>query len=229
MQFLLNLLFPKFCIGCNLVGSYICADCFLTFNFLKQQHCPYCLQEVAYGKTHSRCLREGGLDGAYSILIYKGITKVFIKNIKYRRMYAVLDDFFKKLPAAEKFSIIDTISNYKIDYIQSIPLHPMRKKLRGFNQSDLIAQQICRLVNIPIINILTRTINTSPQAQISKRLDRVKNMNGAFECFKSDLYVGKNILLVDDLFTTGSTTKEAANELKKQGIATVFSFTLAHG
>ncbi|CAN5207183.1 hypothetical protein BH09PAT1_BH09PAT1_2500 [soil metagenome] len=229
MQFLLNLLFPKFCIGCNSIGSYICSRCFQQFQFFGQQICPYCFLPEKDGLTHELCISEEALDGSYSLLVYRGLTKKFIKNIKYKRVYAVLDDFFKNLPEQEVSNLITALDKYNIDYIQPVPLHSMRKKIRGFNQSEYIALHLSKLLDTPIINAVLRIKNTSPQAQISKREERIFNINRAFQYIKNDKYKNKNVLLVDDLFTTGSTTKELARELKNQGIGHVFSFTLAHG
>ncbi len=229
MDFLLNLLFPKFCIGCNTIGYYVCPRCFKKFEFIRTQKCPYCLIENSAGKTHDQCLERGGIDGEYSILVYSGLTKIFIKDIKYRRIYSVLSDFFQLLPNNVTQKIIEAVKIYKIDYIQPIPLHPLRQKVRGFNQSEHIAKRLSFVVNIPIINILSRTINTFPQAQIEKKEDRKKNIQGAFQYTGDDFYANKNILLIDDLFTSGNTSKEAAIVLKRKGIGKVFVLTLAHG
>ena len=229
MKFLLNLLFPKFCIGCNRIGSYICADCFGTFKYLSPQRCPYCFSPSDNGFTHIHCMSTDGIDGGYSVLNYSGIAKIVIKDIKYRRIYSVLEDFFAGLPKEKMKEITTTIRSYNIDYIQPVPLHRERKKLRGFNQSEKIAQQITHHTNIPLVNIVQRTVNTSPQAQITNKEMRNKNIKGAFTYCGEDFYKGKNILLIDDLYTTGSTSKEIAKELKRNGIANVFCFSLAHG
>lgn len=229
MDFLLNLLFPKFCIGCNKIGYYICPHCFEKFEFIKTQKCPYCLIESNHGKTHDRCRKEGGIDGEYSILAYSGITKIFIKDIKYRRIYSVLSDFFKLIPNNVMQNIVKAVEIYKIDYIQPIPLHPLREKARGFNQAEHIARRLADIINIPIISTLSRRINTFPQAKIAKKEDRRKNIQGAFQYSGDAIYQNKNILLIDDLFTSGNTSKEAALVLKRKGVEKVFVLTLAHG
>ena len=230
MQFLLNLLFPKFCIGCNKLGVYVCQDCSMKFDFLKQQYCPHCFFPSEAGATHQKCKENSFLDGAYSLLAYKGVVQTLIKDIKYKRIYSVLEDFFNILPEKVEQTLIKTIHSYQIDAIQPIPLHPNRQKIRGFNQSEEIAKYLAAKTSIPIVRLLHRKHNTSPQAQISKRTDRMYNVQDAF--VYSDCILNKennNLLLVDDLFTTGSTSQEAAKVLKQHSIKRVYAFTLAHG
>ncbi len=229
MKFLLNLLFPKFCIGCNAIGSYICDRCFSKLEFLNKQQCSYCLLPSTNGAVHKACLTNMGLHGSVSLLSYSGLTKVFIKDIKYRRIYSVLDDFFEKLPPNIYERCVESLISFKIEYIQPIPLHPMRQRLRGFNQSAHIANHISNMIDKPIINVLSRIRNTSAQAQIPSRADRLQNIKGAFEYSGGPFANNSTILLVDDLFTSGSTVKEAARELIAHGVNKVYSCTLAHG
>ena len=229
MKFLLNIFFPKFCIGCKKIGRSICSSCYQEMVFIQKQMCPYCKKVSMYGYTHEACKAEKGIEGAMSLLEYQGITKKFIKDIKYQRIFSELEDFFLLLPSCKKEEVIKNISLYQIDYILPIPLHKQKQKIRGFNQAEKIAEYIAKYIKVPVIDILDRQKNTSPQAQIKKKQDREVNIKNAFKYKGKSEHIGKNILLIDDLFTTGSTTKEATKELKEKGIKDVFVFTLAHG
>lgn len=228
MKFLLNLLFPKFCIGCKKVGRTICPACFQKIVFIQKQVCPYCRRLSLYGYTHEDCIVDNGIEGAISLLEYTGISKKIIRDIKYNRVFSEIEDFFLLIPNNIMEKIVGNLKKYNIDYIQPIPLHEQRQKIRGFNQSYKIAQYIEVYIQSPIIDILKREKNTSAQAQIKKKAEREYNIQNAFRCIDNSKFQGKNILLVDDLFTTGSTSKEAAKELKRNNIGKVFVLTLAH-
>jgi ComF family protein len=125
---------------------------------------------------------------------------------------------------------LENIPTNEIDFIVPVPLHRLRLKEREFNQSEILASRLAKYFNIPLIkNSLIRTRPTPPQANLSKE-ERLKNVNGAFKLRENELLKGKNILLIDDVFTTGSTVDQCAKVLKKEGKAReVGVFTLAKG
>ena len=117
--------------------------------------------------------------------------------------------------------------------ILSIPLHPRRRRERGFNQSELIAAAIAQKFPLPLLpqTVLVRTRYTEPQAKVRGREARLNNMEGAFQVSHSmaPLVNGKTILLVDDIATTGNTLNEAARALKKAGASQVWGIVAAKG
>ena len=128
--------------------------------------------------------------------------------------------------AVQLAQIIWTLSNLKnipFDYLVPIPLHWTRKMWRGYNQSEVIAQELSRLSGRPVLNCLKRIKRTQYQATLSPD-ERHKNLSRAFELDKSaqsEMYAGKIFVLVDDIMTTGSTLESAAKELiryKPQGL-----------
>lgn len=106
-----------------------------------------------------------------------------------------------------------------IDLIIPVPLHPLKKRRRGFNQSELICDGLARVTGIPVdYTSLTRVTGTDTQTKRS-RYERWKNVEGIFCVTDSVLLRGKHILLVDDVITTGSTVESCANELlKSEGV-----------
>ena len=115
----------------------------------------------------------------------------------------------------------------KIDVVVPVPLHWKKKQERGFNQSELMAKKICRKLSLPIsINNLHRVKNTLSQTQLS-RLQRQKNVNNAFKVKNPDIFLEKNVLLVDDVLTTGITASECARNLKNAGAKEVYLLALA--
>jgi ComF family protein len=104
------------------------------------------------------------------------------------------------------------------DYITPIPLHWWRKMWRGFNQAEILAHEVARVLNKPVSPILKRTKNTLFQSTLTAP-ERKENLENAFICSSS--LKNKKILLIDDLYTTGATAHAAARELYKQGAASV--------
>ena len=98
--------------------------------------------------------------------------------------------------------------------VSPIPLHFSKMKERGFDQAFLIARQVARILKLPL------------EGGLLRRAERALNIKGAFEVNRPELVAGKNILLVDDVFTTGATVNEAAKILKKEGAGKVYVFTL---
>ena len=108
-----------------------------------------------------------------------------------------------------------------------VPLHPKRLRWRGFNQSVLLARQISRVYDIPLDPFtLQRHRETPPQTQLNEA-ERRKNMRGAFTVDADRPVTGKNILLVDDVYTSGATVNECSRTLKKHGAKDVYVLTLA--
>jgi ComF family protein len=114
-----------------------------------------------------------------------------------------------------------------VDLIIPVPLHPKRLRWRGFNQSVLLARQISHAYKIPMDPfVLRRDHETAPQTQLAED-ERRKNVRGAFTLNPDRSVDGKNILLVDDVYTSGATVNECSRILKRNGSKQVFVVTLA--
>ena len=124
-----------------------------------------------------------------------------------------------------KKNFMDEFLNF--DYLVPIPIHEKRRKERGFNQTEVLVKELSKLSGIPYDNeILLRHKQTKPQNSLTPK-ERKDNIKGAFFVNKADLIENKKILIVDDIFTTGSTVEEAAKELYKNGAVNVCVFTLS--
>jgi len=101
--------------------------------------------------------------------------------------------------------------------IVPVPLHPKRLKERGFNQSGLLAGEFARKLRVPVsFDAIIRKNRTQPQTRLNRR-ERLKNMKGAFELVVAQRVRGRRVLLIDDVFTTGTTLSECARVLKSKG------------
>lgn len=229
---LIDLFYPKFCLNCSFPGAYICPRCQKYLIMPKRPQCYVCKKNSLNSLTHQLCLRKLDIDGVCYLFYYNGLLKKIIKNFKYRLATKVGYELFNVI----KPNVINRLSFYKDlngnVVLQPIPLSKDKFNERGFNQALLIAKFMNRYLNLTIADFLTRVKETKPQANMKTKLDRFRNLKGAFGIKPgTDTRQIKKlrIILIDDVITTGSTVKEAAKVLKKNGALKVYVLALAGG
>lgn len=164
-----------------------------------------------------------------SIFHYNPLFKKIIKTVKYGLATKVLDELFLSIDPTALYKLTTYKKLEGEYYLHPIPLHKGRLRERGFNQALLISRFFQKFVDVPILEVLERTKETTSQARISSLNERWQNLRGAFTLTKKDSIYNKDIILIDDVMTTGSTILSAAYTLKKNGARTVHALTLAHG
>lgn len=227
---LLDLLFPKFCAGCNRIGSYICNQCQKTLSIVRKDTCLYCSSASYLGLTHFGCKRSRGIDGGLSVFHYNTMLKKIMKAIKYRSARRVADELFHTIPVEflYKLQFFKTLQRPVV--LQSIPLSLRRLKVRGFNQADLWRDYLITFMKeAEIITSLERVKDTLPQAMLPGKNERYNNMRGAFRLAKDTPNPDVSYILLDDVVTTGSTAKEACSILKSKGAQYVYFIAIARG
>ena len=153
------------------------------------------------------------LDGLISVWDYEGLIKELIQMIKYQGV----TDIIKEL-----ISLID-IKVYS-PYITYVPMYIKKEKKRGFNQAKLIAKELGKISNCEVVSLLNKVKDTEDQTELNRE-ERLKNIK---DCFKIYDRPGlSQVLLVDDVFTTGATMRECCKVLKQSGAKKVWAFTLA--
>ena len=234
-QNLLDLLFPASCVSCGVLGSVFCAPCASVIP-LSEPACFVCNARKSSGSICAGCRpRAPYLTRVWWATSYDNehVRNALIQ-FKYNSNQAlaeVLANFIvasiKKRAQAHGVGIPANAA------ILAIPLHPRKKRLRGFNQSELLAVHIARDLSIPLLPpyIVERIKNTAPQAQASGKEHRIKNMEHAFAVDPAHANKIKNrvVILVDDIATTGSTLTDAARALKTAGAAHVWGLVVAKG
>ena len=224
----LDFIFPKYCVNCRKIGAYICANCFSFISFDTEMICLICNKGSFDGLTHPKCESKYSINGAFSAISYKGIVKKLIYNFKYKPF---LSDLNKTLVELFYESIIQNEIFQKI-YVSKpilipIPLHKNRLLKRGYNHSELLAKGLSEKLNLALLDILERTKDTKSQFGLNLK-KRKENIKDAFTISPNNPVTQfPNILLVDDILTTGSTLLEAARILKKNGAKKVWGLTLA--
>jgi ComF family protein len=208
-------------------------------NIIYPPKCPYCKTLVKeHGAWCSRCLADilstreinvmehhlKYLTSCRSVCEYTGGLKRIIHDMKFRKQkrYAIyLRWLLNNSRKPNYFSVID--------YVVPVPLHADRLQERGYNQAEIIFKQWSEKANLVWIpDLLVRCKYTIPQWELTLS-ERRKNIKGAFLITRPEIVKDKNILLVDDIVTTGITLDECAKMLKKAGAASVHGFSVASG
>jgi len=231
-KFILNLFFPKKCLGCNKPDTYLCRDCFNKIEISFNNECFFCKKITWQGKICLDCKKEHELDRLISVTDYKKpLVRNLIKKFKYRYIKELSIPLSQLLIKSTTLCGIPSIPhNNGNTIIVPVPLHKIRMRKRGFNQAELLAKEISNNLNLPLeTNILKRIIPTEPQANIKNEEKRKINIKNVFNIDSESLVRGKTIILIDDVATTGATLSEAGKILKRNGANEVWGLVIAKG
>ena len=217
---IIRLIYPPKCIFCGCLVEIksevdICAECMGKIPF------------SAEGMTESLLNfgNKGYCDGVVYVCEYSGIIKEALIKYKFFEKSSYFRAFAKLLTAKLNKMVITEA----FDLIISIPLHKSKEKSRGYNQSELISKVISKEINIPVKSaLLSRVKNTQAQSLLTGKV-RLSNVVGAFKVNDLSALKGKNILLIDDILTTGNTINECCKVLKGSGANRVFAAVIASG
>jgi len=225
--------FPSFCELCSILlelpgEKIVCSSC---LQGIKPHRTSYCLSCGKFFSGSSephycrRCVEHRpAFSGHRSCGLYGGKLKDIIILYKYRGFSVLgssLAEFIHKSLGKEESLWWET------DAIIPVPLHPKKEKERGFNQAQILARELARRKRIPLIeDQLVKVKRTLPQTSLEAK-EREKNLKGAFEVKDGEKIEGKIILLVDDVFTTGSTLQECSLMLRRAGALEVKALTVA--
>lgn len=244
-NFALSLLFPRFCFCCQKEGSYLCEDCLSTIEISEYQYC-LCQkpQKIWQGGKCQRCVSRK-LNGLYFAAPYQNsLVQNLIHSFKYKPFikelskplasliinhFQLLDnppDFFYPVKSreagAKQFNGAEFL-------LLSIPLEKRKLKERGFNQAEELAKELSKSLKIPLLNdVLIKIKETLPQVELSGK-KREENIKGVFLVKNTEKIRGRKVLLVDDVYTTGSTMDEGARVLKTAGAKEVWGVVVARG
>lgn len=225
----LDFLFPRRCLGCGKISGYFCSSCLEEIKPLQYQVCPVCERPAINGLAHFRCQTRFSLDGLTSIFPYEEAIKKAIGKLKYHFVTDLAEDLINlaaKYLASARHPYL--LRSHPI--VIPVPLHPRRERWRGFNQAELLGKMLAGYFYWQFCdNILVRHKHTKPQIGL-KGAKRKENIADAFSVnpqFPKIYHLPSNILLFDDVWTTGSTLKECGKVLKRVGAKKVWGLTLA--
>lgn len=222
-----DLLFPPHCILCNkkIQVTEICTDCLDDFQALLSPLCSICGTEFKtdFVEDHpcGSCIKDKPFfDRAVSIFSYDESMKEAVHLFKYKGKSILSRSLGRTL--AKHYM---TKENYNA--ILPVPLHLKRLRQRGYNQSQLLAVELGRLMGIKVDPWLLERARPTLSQTGMRRKERIENLRGAFMLRKSSSVDGMSLLLIDDVYTTGSTVMECTRILKEGGAKKVNVLTLA--
>lgn len=224
-DFFLEIVFPKECVGCGKEKTWLCEKCLAEIIFIKSPTCPICPRLTEEGEYCSKHQKNKKLKGVYIAAHYKeGALREAIHAYKYEFIGELIKPLGQILSQALCEKLIDDET-----ILVPMALHPRRLRQRGFNQAELLAQQISQISGLEIMEGLKRIRYTKRQVDLNDK-ERAKNVEDAFVWTNPKKLSGKKVLLVDDVITTGATLNEAAKALKTQAHAKeVWGLVLAKG
>ncbi|MCX6724568.1 MAG: ComF family protein [Candidatus Shapirobacteria bacterium] len=235
----IDLFFPKHCLGCEQEGHYFCSACQKQIKTLEFQICPVCEKPAINGLTHPCCQSRYSLDGLVSLFPYEGIIKNAISKLKYHFVTDLAEELFvlmirtclagRQVTRVEenRFKLLSHLRQDSKVILLPIPLHWRRENWRGFNQSELLGKKLADHFGWQLRNdVLIRQKHTQPQVKL-RGDKRQQNIQGAFK-ISPNIQISQypNIVIFDDVWTTGSTLNEAGKALKMAGFKSVWGLTI---
>lgn len=225
-----DLLFPRRCPVCGGVampkGRLICPACLKQLSFVSSPACMKCGKEIG-SRDQEYCTdcirRKKSFTRGFALLNYDSRAAVSMAAVKYHNKREYLD--FYARAAALRFE--KQFRQAGIQVIVPVPVHASRLKTRGFNQAAVLAEKLSAELGIPWEELLIRVKKTDPQKSLGSA-ERLKNLRGAFEA-EQEAGKWERVLLVDDIYTTGSTAEICSRALLKTGVKQVFVFAVCIG
>lgn len=230
---LLSLFYPPHCTECGAgveAGTYLCSRCAETAWKIRAPRCHTCSQpfdgEICGSFSCPNCEdRKFHFAAAIAPFRSRGVVRNTIHRFKYQRHY-----YLRHVLAGWLLTALDDerLAHVEVDALVPVPLHPTKEREREFNQSVVLAKELSRMAEIPMLHCLRRVRATSTQTALDRE-GRIQNLRNAFRIRHSPRVKEKHLLLVDDVFTTGSTADACTRVLTEAGAASVHVITVARG
>lgn len=222
----LDLVYPPKCLVCGeFQPRYLCPACVDLIEPVDEPCCDICGHTLFDAACRACSGRPRSFTKAIGVGKYSGVLREAIHAFKYQGARCLADELGDLMYA--RLSPKSGIPTSRIDCIIPMPIHPVRQRLRGYNQSDLLAHRLSHLTGIPVIpRAISRTVKTHPQVDLSREA-RQTNVKGAFTCADPSPLAGKTVLLIDDVATTSSTIHECSRTILAGGADRVYVLCLA--
>ncbi|MCB5262448.1 MAG: ComF family protein [Candidatus Cloacimonetes bacterium] len=220
----IDILIPPACLVCHTrlgaAQKSLCPQCESQISFVKENFCYKCGSELTEGYCETCHQTEFKFELSRSSMHYQTPLTELMHLLKYSGYRSPAAFMAEKM--AESLKEYPEFEDYP--YITAVPLHRVRRRERGYNQSELIAKKLAKLCGKTYIRPVLRSRYTLSQTTLH-RTERLSNLAGAFRVRRGNQVQGKKLILVDDVFTTGSTLNEISGELYKAGAVSVAGFT----
>ncbi len=220
-----DLIFPAYCLGCgghSGNSEFLCPDCFLKISVNKTLFCGKCRARLPENKKICH------LDFPYLLAAAAGYrdetVRELIHNLKFKGVKRAAKPLGEILIKYLKGLDLN-LENY---LIVPVPLGNKRLRSRGFNQAELLAREVSENFDLPVLkDAFIRAKETKPQTELKNLEDRFKNLEDGFIVINPEKISGKNILLIDDVSTSGATLNAAAAALKESGAKKIIALVAA--
>lgn len=194
---------PSFCVACLCPGFPVCQRCLTKLVVYYPQKTPN-----------------------YSVYRYGELPSLLLKKAKYRPNLSVLRYLLESVPVRLWWETADFLRSFPRLNLTYIPMNKSDLRERGYNQAELIANFLGSLFKIPVRTCLQKIKHTPKQSMLTSTRDRVRNVTNAFSIIEASEIKGQSIVLVDDVITTGATTRAALAEIKRAGVGRVGVWSL---
>ena len=228
LEIMFRLLYPNRCVFCeDLCEHAVCEKCKKEVIYVREPQCKKCGKPIRYS-TQEYCYdcekREKAFDEGRSLWLHKGVVAQSLYRFKYCKR--IVNGKFYAQELVRRYA--QQVKRWEIEEIIPVPVHKKRLAKRGFNQSEVIAEYISEYLRIPMnATVVERSVHTKPQKQVSGKKRR-QNLRDAFRVTKG-AKVAKHVLVIDDIYTTGSTLEELARTLRNAGARKVCFLTISIG
>lgn len=207
------------------MGAWLCDDCLAQIPRVLPPLCVCCGRALPPGGTVSLCARcQNGrlqITQIRTVVYFEGVVRKAVHRFKYNGLTALSE------PLGKLMASYWVEHPMPVDLVVPVPLHLARLRERGYNQAALLARELASRTNLAVNEqVLERRRATAPQVELNAR-QRMENVRDAFHCVREDVLDGKQILLIDDVCTTGSTLEACAAALRAGGACVVRALTLA--
>lgn len=211
-SYLWNFVFPLSCVECKQHGTSLCSKCLSKISF----------SNASIDKN------------IYSLFDYKHPTiKKALWELKFKNNKSVVQPLALSLydKILEELQELEIFHNFTNPLLIPIPLSKKREKSRGYNQSELLCKELALIDSVSFklcADVLYKPVDTKQQTKTHSKSERKNNLRGCFSVKNEEKIKGGNIILIDDIVTTGTTIFEAKKVLKQSGAKKVIAFTVAH-
>ncbi len=230
----LDVIYPRVCPVCRDVvtpkGEMICPDCRERLQYVKEPMCMRCGKPIASEQEEycADCRRRTyQYERGFAVFVYDDVMQRAVADYKYynRKEFA---EFF----AAEMATVFrKRLKHLGAEGLVPVPVHAARKRYRGYNQAEVLCRELSKRIGLPVLDILVRNRKTAPQKELDAS-ERLHNLESAIVLNTETLQdrkLPKRVLLVDDIYTTGSTAQACTGVLTRGGVNKVYVFSLCIG
>jgi len=230
----LDAVYPRACPVCRDVvtpkGELICPDCREKLPYLTEPVCMCCGRPIA-SEQEEYCYgcgqREFSYERGYAVFVYDDVMQQAVADFKYRNRRELADFFTEEMLQVFRRKL----RTCGAEAFVPVPVHDARKRYRGYNQAEVLCRMLAGRTGIPMADVLVRDKKTAPQKELDAR-ERLRNLESAIR-YKEEALSGKSVpkcvVLVDDIYTTGSTAEACTRALLREGVNKVYVFSLCIG